>query len=185
MSSEDRQPLLRRPLSREWRPSNPFANFSVRAPSILSRNSSSNAVDKGKEKEKDKDKDKDKYKLRMPTPPADPTPATKREQEGLMNSHHSQLKFLAQRIKLINEFMDMDTVMFERLRKENDRSRDAKYMEERVLLLHMCKDTFVKMVKWHRLEAARLGAMIASEGEHYVPPSDLPSPFEWTELLKN
>ena len=53
--------------------------------------------------------------MRPPLPNTDPLPADPGALEGLLNHHASQLKKLADRVESVNEWIEMDGIVLERL----------------------------------------------------------------------
>lgn len=53
--------------------------------------------------------------VRPPLPNTDPLPTDPGAREGLLNHHASQLKKLADRVESVNEWIEMDGIVLERL----------------------------------------------------------------------
>lgn len=91
-----------------------------------------------------------------PSPGPDQLPTNKTELEGLRNSHVSQLEILAKRVKLFNEYIDLDSIVLSNLQNEDKSKRAATVMQKRVRSQLRCKRDLATNVEYHREELKKV-----------------------------
>ncbi|KAI9823352.1 MAG: hypothetical protein M1819_001360 [Sarea resinae] len=157
-----RQKALRRPGSKEW-----TMELVSNTGQMISRSASGRISLPGRSKKSPKVSPKKPPKeppVRIPrrprTPPPDPTPRLKKDVEGVLNYHLAQQETLANRVHYLNECMDLDIIVMNRLQEETARRREARYVEDRIQSFFDCKKLLRKNIQWHINEAHRLAPLI-------------------------
>lgn len=77
-------------------------------------------------------------------------PTNKTELEGLCNYHVSQLETLARRVKLLNEYIDLDSIVLSNLRQDDKSNVAAAMMTVRIEAQLQCKRDMAVNVNYHR-----------------------------------
>ncbi len=96
--------------------------------------------------------------------PLDPTPSNPAALEGLLNYHLSQLSTLSPRLVWLDEQVDRDLIVLDRLQREEGRAREATSFQERVDVQYACRKSLSRLSKWHQAESDRIKALLVERG---------------------